>query len=75
VKAGAPPIRRQLWDAFQVTRPQTLFYALTDSSVGQLGWIVEKFRVWTNLSAELPEDAANINVYWFTRTAHSSGNQ
>ena len=32
----------------QATRPQTLAYALTDSPVGQLAWIVEKFKEWTH---------------------------
>ena len=35
----------------QATRPQTLSYALTDSPVGQLAWIVEKFKEWTNSGA------------------------
>lgn len=62
----------------QATRPQTLAYALTDSPVGQLAWIVEKFREWTD-NEGLPEDAvsrdrmlANVSLYWFTRTAGSS---
>lgn len=62
----------------QVTRPQTIAYALTDSPVGQLAWIVEKFREWTD-SAKVPEDAVsidrlltNVSIYWFTRTAGSS---
>jgi epoxide hydrolase len=62
----------------QATRPQTLAYALTDSPVGQLAWIAEKFREWTD-STDRPEDAidrdqllTNISVYWFTRTANSS---
>jgi epoxide hydrolase len=65
----------------QGTRPQTIAYALADSPVGQLAWIVEKFKDWTNPSAELPEDAvdrdrllANVSVYWFTNTARSSAN-
>ncbi|GAA2786545.1 hypothetical protein [Nonomuraea dietziae] len=41
------------------TRPQTLAYSLADSPVGQLAWIVEKFKEWTDLSAELPEDAVD----------------
>jgi epoxide hydrolase len=45
--------------AIQGTRPQTLAYGLTDSPVGQLAWIVEKFREWTDPSAELPEDAVD----------------
>ncbi|MFJ2171989.1 epoxide hydrolase family protein [Streptomyces sp. NPDC087851] len=62
----------------QSTRPQTLGYALTDSPVGQLAWIVEKFGEWTD-SAGLPEDAVprdrlltNVMLYWLTRTASSS---
>jgi pimeloyl-ACP methyl ester carboxylesterase len=62
----------------QATRPQTLAYALTDSPVGQLAWIVEKFREWTD-SEELPEEAVdrdrlltNVMLYWLTGTAGSS---
>jgi epoxide hydrolase len=63
----------------QSTRPQTLAYALTDSPVGQLAWIVERFKDWTDPAAELPEDAVdrdrlltNVMVYWLTGTACSS---
>ncbi|RSN86759.1 epoxide hydrolase [Streptomyces sp. WAC 05379] len=62
----------------QATRPQTLAYGLTDSPVGQLAWIVEKFREWTD-SEELPEEAVdrdrmltNVMLYWLTGTAGSS---
>jgi pimeloyl-ACP methyl ester carboxylesterase len=65
----------------QGTRPQTLTYGLTDSPVGQLAWIVEKFKEWTSAAKELPEDSvprdrllANVSVYWFTGTAGSSAN-
>jgi pimeloyl-ACP methyl ester carboxylesterase len=43
----------------QATRPQTLAYALTDSPAGQLAWIVEKFKEWTDPAADLPEDAVD----------------
>jgi len=63
----------------QSTRPQTLSYALTDSPVGQLAWIVEKFKDWTDPAAVLPEDAVdrdrlltNVSIYWLTATAGSS---
>jgi pimeloyl-ACP methyl ester carboxylesterase len=63
----------------QATRPQTLAYGLTDSPVGQLAWIVEKFKEWTDSSAELPEDAVdrdhlltNVMLYWLTGTAGSA---
>jgi pimeloyl-ACP methyl ester carboxylesterase len=65
----------------QSTRPKTLAYGLTDSPVGQLAWIVEKFKEWTDPAAELPEDAidrdhilTNVSLYWFTGTAGSSAN-
>ena len=63
----------------QATRPKTLAYALTDSPVGQLAWIVEKFQYWTDRAATLPEEAvdrdlllANVTLYWLTRTGASS---
>src|SRR6266508_3606666 len=63
----------------QSTRPQTLAYGLHDSPAGQLAWIVEKFKEWTDAAAELPEDAVdrddtltNVSIYWFTGTAGSS---
>jgi pimeloyl-ACP methyl ester carboxylesterase len=62
----------------QSTRPQTLAYGLTDSPVGQLAWIVEKFRAWAP-GSEVPEDAfdrdhmlTNVMLYWLTGTAGSS---
>ncbi|WP_433241316.1 epoxide hydrolase family protein [Streptosporangium sp. CA-135522] len=62
----------------QATRPQTLSYGLNDSPIGQLAWIVEKFREWTD-SAKVPEDAVDrdqlltiVSIYWLTATAGSS---
>ncbi|MBN0043809.1 epoxide hydrolase [Streptomyces actuosus] len=62
----------------QATRPQTLAYGLTDSPVGQLAWIVEKFREWTDCR-QVPEEAVdrdrlltNVMLYWLTGTAGSS---
>ena len=66
------------WQKIQATRPQTLSYGLTDSPVGQLAWIVEKYKEWTD-SAKVPEDAVSrddiltaVSIYWFTATAGSS---
>lgn len=63
----------------QSTRPQTIGYALTDSPVGQLAWIVEKFKAWTDPAADLPEEAVdrdqlltNVSIYWFTRSGASA---
>jgi epoxide hydrolase len=62
----------------QAQRPQTIAYALTDSPVGQLAWIVERFKEWSH-AADVPEDAVdrdqlltNVMLYWLTGTANSS---
>ena len=59
----------------QATRPQTLGDALTDSPAGQLAWIVEKFREWTDGDG-VPVDRdvilTNVMLYWLTGTAGSS---
>ncbi|HET6856455.1 MAG TPA: epoxide hydrolase, partial [Streptomyces sp.] len=69
------------FNAIQSTRPHTLAHGLHDSPVGQLAWITEKFKEWTDARTELPEDAVgrdrlltNVSVYWFTGTAGSSAN-
>lgn len=66
------------WHKIQATRPQTLAYALTDSPVGQLAWIIEKYKEWSD-SGDKPEDAisrdtllTNVMIYWLTATAGSS---
>ncbi|MDX6741626.1 epoxide hydrolase [Actinocorallia sp. A-T 12471] len=57
------------------TRPQTVAYALTDSPVGQLAWIAEKFAEWTDPASVIDRDTllTIVSIYWFTRTAGSSG--
>jgi pimeloyl-ACP methyl ester carboxylesterase len=64
----------------QATRPQTVAYGLTDSPVGQLAWIVEKFQEWTH-GGQRPEDVidrdrilTNVMLYWLTGTAGSTAN-
>ena len=63
------------------TRPFTLSYALNDSPVGQLAWIVEKFHSWTDSRHTLPESAVDrdrlltdVSIYWYTGTAGTSAN-
>ncbi|QMW68068.1 epoxide hydrolase [Mumia sp. ZJ1417] len=63
----------------QATRPQTIAYALTDSPVGQLAWIVEKFHEWTDPAAELPDEAVdcdqlltNVSLNWFRQAGATS---
>lgn len=63
----------------QSTRPHTIAFALNDSPVGQLAWVVDKFKEWTFPPPELPEQAisrdrmlTNVTIYWLTGTGASS---
>jgi microsomal epoxide hydrolase len=64
--------------AIQSTRPQTLAYSLSDSPVGLLAWIADKFWAWTDhdgdfLTAVSRDDLlTNVSIYWFTGTGGSS---
>ncbi|KAJ2964745.1 hypothetical protein NQZ79_g393 [Umbelopsis isabellina] len=69
--------------AIQGTRPFTLSYGLSDSPVGLLAWILEKYHVWTHHegdkeSAILPptidvnEFLTQVHIYWMTNTISSS---
>lgn len=66
------------YSAIQGTKPQTVGYALEDSPVGLAGWIVEKFRAWSDCGGDVERSftrdqlLTNIGVYWFTATATSS---
>ena len=61
----------------QMTKPQSLGYALNDSPVGLAGWIVEKFHSWTNDDLDRivindDEVLAIVSLYWFTQSITSS---
>jgi microsomal epoxide hydrolase len=64
--------------AIQSTRPQTLAYGLNDSPAGLAGWIVEKFRAWSDCDGDVgkrftkDELLTNITIYWATETISSS---
>lgn len=66
------------YQQIQRTRPATLAAALVDSPVGLAGWIVEKFRAWTDNDGN-PESAVGrdqllttIMLYWVTATMGSA---
>jgi pimeloyl-ACP methyl ester carboxylesterase len=60
------------------TRPQTLAYGLNDSPIGLAGWMVEKFRAWSDCHGEIEsvftkdELLTNVMIYWVTQTINSS---
>ncbi len=66
------------YQQIQGTKPQTLAYGLTDSPAGLAGWILEKFRTWSDCDGDVlgyfgPDDLlANITIYWVTGTIGSS---
>jgi pimeloyl-ACP methyl ester carboxylesterase len=56
----------------QQTRPVTLAYGLSDSPVGLLGWLVEKYRAWSDSHGELRSRFTDDDVltwaslYWYS---------
>ena len=66
----------------QSTRPQTVAYGLSDSPVGQMSWIIEKFYSWTDcvqegekkLESVLTKDELldNVMIFWLTNSSASS---
>ncbi len=58
----------------QGSRPQTLAYGLTDSPVGLLAWISEKFSEWADPASAIDRDQmlTNVSVYWFTGSINSA---
>lgn len=86
---GLTEVEQQRWQAMQnfndgylqcnSKRPQTVTYGLHDSPVGQLAWIVEKFKELTDPADGLPEDSidrdrmlTDVSLYWLTGTAGSA---
>ncbi|MEV0388420.1 epoxide hydrolase [Nonomuraea sp. NPDC050643] len=86
---GLTEEERRRWEAMenfndgylqtQSKRPQTVSYGLHDSPVGQLAWIMEKFKELTEPVDGLPEDSldrdlmlTDVTIYWLTGTAGSS---
>ncbi|MFC9692147.1 epoxide hydrolase family protein [Kribbella sp. NPDC056951] len=67
--ANRPP-----YQALQALTPQTIGYALTDSPVGQLVWIAERFAQWTDPRSTITDERllTGISLYWLTATAASS---
>ena len=60
------------------TKPQTLSYGLNDSPAGLAGWIVEKWRTWSDCGGDVEsrfgrdELLTHLTIYWATQTISSS---
>jgi pimeloyl-ACP methyl ester carboxylesterase len=66
------------YDAIQTTKPQTLAFALADSPLGSIAWIVEKLRAWSDCGGDVerrfPLDRllTNVGLYLTTGTLATS---
>jgi len=66
------------YSAVQRTKPQTLAFGLTDSPLGLLAWIGEKFYEWSDCNGNLQnsfsydEIITNVMLYWVSGTIASS---
>jgi len=66
------------YSVIQGTKPQSLAYGLTDSPAGLAGWIVEKWRRWSDCAGDVQrlftrdELLTTIAIYWFTGTINSA---
>ncbi len=64
--------------SIQGSKPQTLGYGLNDSPVGLAGWIVEKFRSWSDCDGDVEkrftkdELLTTVMIYWVTETINSA---
>lgn len=65
--------------ALQSTRPHTLGYALADSPVAQLAWVVDKLHDWTDPAVDDPAEAVGrdhlldlATLLWVTGTGATS---
>ncbi|UWP78538.1 epoxide hydrolase family protein [Dactylosporangium fulvum] len=58
----------------QATRPQTIAHALADSPVGQLAWILEKFREWAVEPVDRDRILTGTMLYWLFVAAGSAAN-
>lgn len=66
------------YSQIQGTKPQTIGYLLDDSPAGLAGWIVEKFREWSDCDGDVERSftkdqlLTNVMIYWVTQTATSA---
>lgn len=70
--------------AIQGTRPYTLAYGLSDSPLGMMAWMLEKYHEWTYHPPERQDTEAlpatitpeefltQVSIYWLTNTMSSS---
>lgn len=66
------------YQIIQSTKPQTVGYGLNDSPAGLAGWIIEKYRGWSDCEGNIENSHSKdqlltiLSIYWFTETINSS---
>ncbi len=66
------------YQIIQSTKPQTVGYGLNDSPAGLAGWIIEKYRGWSDCEGNIENSYSKdqlltiLSIYWFTETINSS---
>lgn len=66
------------YSAIQLTKPQTLAFALEDSPAGLCSWILEKRRTWSDCGGDVERRftkddlCTTMTIYWATQTYGSS---
>jgi pimeloyl-ACP methyl ester carboxylesterase len=71
-------LRRGFHLLVQSAAPQSLAYGLTDSPVGLAGWLVEKYREWSDCDGDVERRFSKdelcdfLTMYWATGTIASS---
>jgi microsomal epoxide hydrolase len=66
------------YQLIQSTKPQTVGYGLNDSPAGLAGWIIEKYRGWSDCEGNIENSHSKdqlltiLSIYWFTETINSS---
>jgi pimeloyl-ACP methyl ester carboxylesterase len=66
------------YKAIQSTRPQTVSYGLNDSPAGLAGWLLDKWRSWSDCGGDVERSftrdllLSTLTIYWATETIASS---
>jgi pimeloyl-ACP methyl ester carboxylesterase len=75
---AAAGVTERAYDEIQSTKPQSLGYGLNDSPAGLAGWIIEKWRSWSDCDGDVIERfgrdflCATLTIYRVTQTATSA---
>ena len=56
----------------QAERPLTLAYGMADSPVALLAWLTGLYTAWTDQQPDAETVLAQVSLYWFTNSFHSS---